>query len=254
MAELTAALQNGPGNKPFDAVAVGFPLQDVDQHLRLLEAAYAAGVKRYIPADWGSCDAADEHVKSKLNIYKNKNIVREKCEELAARAPSEGKPFTWTGIICGHFFDFGLTSGLLHFDVKKCTVTILDGGDIPASASTMGRIAEACAKVFENPDETKNKSIYVQSFNPTQNELLAALEKITGKKWTREDVSSKQYMEDIENKLDDPNKDPEAVENIVFVLGQIDADWTKRENFAMKTLGLEDENLEAVLERVIKGQ
>src|SRR6478735_210248 len=41
-----------------DAVIAAFAVKDVSQHLRLAEAAARAGVTRFIPADFGSCDAA----------------------------------------------------------------------------------------------------------------------------------------------------------------------------------------------------
>jgi hypothetical protein len=41
-----------------------------------------------------------------------------------------------------------------------------------------------------HPEETKNKSVYANSFTTSQNEILVALENATGKKWNVERVSS----------------------------------------------------------------
>lgn len=65
-----------------DAVVAAIPLSDVSQHLRLIEAAFQSRVRRFIPADFGSCDAASPRAQHHLKLCKDKMIVRGKCEEL----------------------------------------------------------------------------------------------------------------------------------------------------------------------------
>ena len=55
----------------------------------LAEAAYAAGVKLFIPADFGSCDSADERVLERVDIYRAKAEVREHLRGLVARGERE---------------------------------------------------------------------------------------------------------------------------------------------------------------------
>ncbi|QYS96852.1 NmrA domain-containing protein [Trichoderma simmonsii] len=234
-----------------DAVIAAFPLGQGDQHLRLVEAAFNAGVKRFIPADFGSCDASDAEPQKYLPLYRKKTAVREKCEALAAQ--DESTTFSWTTLVCGHFFDHGLRDGLLHFDFDTRTAQILDGGAIRASTSTLRRIAEATVRILERPVETRNRALYVQSFNPTQLEIVAALEKAMGEKWHIQHVDSKPYLADAQKRLssDDEKAVLIAIEDIVFVLGALDADWTKRDGFAMELLGLKDESLEDVVNEVV---
>lgn len=232
-----------------DAVISSFPLSDVNQHLRLVEAAFRAGVRRFIPADFGSCDAASPWAQETLKLYRDKTMVREKVEKLAASSASDGGHFTWTAIVCGHFFDYGLRSGLLHFDLDKKVAQTLDGGNVKASASTLARVAEATVKVLQKPEQTKNRPLYVQSFCLTQLELLSALEKATDSKWTTEDLDSKSFLAKEKAKVD--AGDHAAIEEVVFVIGQLEADWRNKEDFAMDLLGLEDENLDDVLTQVL---
>lgn len=243
--ELAAALADQ------DAVIAAFPLKDVTQHLRLAEAAFRAGVRRYIPADFGSCDASDPQTQKHLRLYRDKTLVREKCEELAWRAEAEGAPFSWTAIVCGHFFDFGIRSGLLHFDLATQTADILDGGNMKASASTLRRVAEATVRVLQKSSlaETRNQAVYVQSFCPTQLEIFASLERVTGSKWHTRELESNAYLELSKQRLQ--GGDREAVEDVVFVLGTVDADWTRKEGFAMDLLGFEDEKLDEVVAEVV---
>ncbi|KAK2594477.1 hypothetical protein QQS21_007824 [Conoideocrella luteorostrata] len=244
--ELTAAL------KGQDAVVAAFPLKDVSEHLRLVEAAYNAGVRRYIPADYGSCDAASPQAQHHLKLYRDKTAVRVRCEELAKMAAQDAtgsSPFTWTSIICGHFFDYGLRSGLLHFNIDEEKAQILDAGDVKASASTLTRVAEGVVRVLQRPDVTKNRAVYIQSFCPTQLEILASLERATGRKWHTQHLDSNAFLQRESKKL--AGGDHEATEEIVFVLGTVDADWTRKEEFAMELLGLEDEDLDKVVARVV---
>lgn len=230
-----------------DAVVAAFPLKDLGQHLRLVEAAFRAGVRRYIPADYGSCDAASPQAQAHLKLYREKTAVRKRCEEFASQTPSG--PFTWTSIICGHFFDYGLRDGLLHFDLDAQKAQILDAGDIKASTSTLRRVAESVVAVLQRPQQTRNRAVYVQSFCPTQLEILASLERATGSKWHTQHLDSNAFLERESRRL--AAGDEEAIEEIVFVLGTVDADWTRRDGFAMELLGLEDEKLDDVVAAVV---
>ncbi len=242
--ELTAALAN------HDAVVAAFPLKDLNQHLRLVEAAYKAGVRRYIPADYGSCDAASPRSQKHLQLYRDKHAVQKKCEELASAAEKDGVPFTWTSIVCGHFFDWGLDNNYFHLDIENQTALILDAGDTKASASTLPRVAETVVRVFLQQQDTRNRFVFVQSFCPTPLEVLASLERATGTKWKTQHVDSNAYINRKQDELD--AGDSHAVHDIVFVLGAVDADWTLRKEYAMDLLGLKDENLDEVVARVVR--
>lgn len=229
-----------------DAVVAAFPLPGrLQNHLRLAYAAAEAGVSRFIPADWGSCDAGNPEALKRLQLYRDKMRVRERCEELSR----EFKTFQWTGIVCGHFFDFGLRDGLLHFDMEKKEALLLDGGNIRASASTLRRIGEAMVAVLRRPETGVNQTIYVQSFNPTQREVLGALQRALGEEgWTVNEAESGSYLDEQQKRVEAGDK--HAIEDVVFALGAIDADWTKQPTFAMKALGLEDEDLDEVVKGV----
>lgn len=232
-----------------DAVVAAFPLTDAGQHHRLARAAYAAGVRRYIPADYGSCDAQSPQAQRHLQLYRDKAAVQALCEELAGTAAADNVPFTWTSVVSGHFFDWGLRNNYLQLDIANKKALILDGGDTKASASTLPRVAEAVVRVLQKADETRNRFVFVQSFCPTPLEVLAALERATGSKWHTSHVDSNGYLEREAKALE--GGDQHAVHNIVFALGAVDADWTRRDGFAMDLLGLQDESLDAVVGNVV---
>ena len=228
-----------------DAVISSFRLNNVEDHVRFAEAAAAAGVRRFIPADFGSCDATSPRAQKLLKLYRDKDRVRERAEQLT----KEYTGFSWTTLVCGHFFDWGLREGFLHFDLNGRKVDLLDGGDIRASTSTLQRVSEATVKVLQLEEQTRNKALYVQSFCVTQNEVLTALEKKTGVKWDVRNLGSAEFIE--EYRESSAAGDAQAVEEVVFALGTVDANWETKEGFAMELLGLRDENLDEVLDRIL---
>ncbi|UNI23079.1 hypothetical protein JDV02_008919 [Purpureocillium takamizusanense] len=229
-----------------DAVVAAFPVSDVGQHLRLAEAAARAGVLRFIPADFGSCDASNSFAQECAQLYRDKMRIRGYCGELAARSAT----FSWTSLVCGHLFDKDLYEGYLRFHLDTCSAEIFDGGHDRASSSTLRRIGQAVVSVLrDHLEETCNRTLFIQSFNPTQAEILAALEQATSKTWRTKHIDSDVFLERQRRRFEEGNED--ALEEIVFVLGTRDADWSHKDSFANRLLGLENENLDNVVSQVV---
>ncbi|KAK3367840.1 isoflavone reductase family protein [Podospora didyma] len=226
-----------------DAVIACFPLADVNAHFALADAAADAGVKRFIPADYGSVDARSPRARALVSLFDNKVRVREHLEQLAA-ASSSG--FTWTSLVNGHFFDWGLTNGFLHFYPETQTAEILGDGTQKSSLSTLHRVAQAVVSVLQRPDETANRVLMVQSFCVSQLDVLSALERATGTQWKAEFRDTDAFIAEKKTLADAGDK--EAIEDLVFALGVIEGNWEEEEDFAMELLGLkEDENLDRVV-------
>ncbi|KAH6661331.1 hypothetical protein BKA67DRAFT_550884 [Truncatella angustata] len=228
-----------------DACIASFPLKDTEQHLRLVDAAAAAGVKRFIPADYGSCDSNSEQAQELVPLFLNKVRVRERCQEHAKDNPN----FTWTSLVAGHFFDWGLRENFLHFNIDTKTADILDDGTYRSSTSTLARIAEAVVKVLRDEDVGRNKMLFMQSFCVSQLDVLASLEKATGEKWKVNWLKSNEFIKENKAKADGGDRD--AIEHLVFALGAIDGDWEKKDGFAMDALGLRNEDLDEVVQKVV---
>lgn len=228
-----------------DACIASFPLKDTEQHLRLVDAAAAAGVKRFIPADYGSCDSSSKQAQELVPLFLNKVRVRDRCQEYAKKDPG----FTWTSLVAGHFFDWGLRENFLHFDLKTKSADILDDGTYRSSTSTLARIAEAVVKVLQDEDVGRNKMLFMQSFCVSQLDVLASLEKATGEKWRVNWIKSSEFIK--ENKAKADAGDKEAIEHLVFALGAIDGDWEKKEGFAMDALGFKNQNLDEIVQKVV---
>ncbi|MCJ1399774.1 hypothetical protein MMC11_002977 [Xylographa trunciseda] len=229
-----------------DALVVAFTGSISDLQIRLADAAAQAGVKRFIPADFGSCDSSSPLALDLVPLYRTKQNVRQHLQQLASRSN-----LSWTSLVCGHFFDYGLKSGLLQFDVKKRQVQIFDGGDIKWSATTLDTIGTAVMRILQKEDETKNRMLYIQSFCTTQNEVLRSLEKITGQKWHVEHVKSEEYINEVKREQKGDLYSAEATEKLVSVVGIIGANWEGKDDFANTLLGLDGEDLDQVIRKTI---
>jgi nucleoside-diphosphate-sugar epimerase len=257
--ELTQLLKE----KKIDALVIAIAGSHVEPQKKLIEAAWKAGVKRVIPAEFGSCDSADERTNGILPLMEGKKRVRDYLIELCSKerdvereGEREGEKekvgkMTWTSLVTGHFFDEGLHSGLLKFDVRGRKAYLIDGGDIKFSASNLDFIADAVVRVLERYDDedTANRMLYVHSHYVTQKEVLASLEKATGETFEVVRESSEEVVGRVRPRMLEGDKD--ATEEVVAVHGLVASDWRGKEGFANELLGLEEQDLDEVVRRVV---
>jgi len=145
----------------------------------IVDAAVKAGVKRFIPSEFGVNTQSLEDSPGLKAILKAKIETAEYLKEVAASTPG----FSWTGISTGLFFDWGLKVGSLGFNIPNKTATIFDSGNEPFQGTNLASIGAAIASVLQHPSLTANKYLRIASFTVTQNQILAILESETGTKW-----------------------------------------------------------------------
>ena len=138
----------------------------------------------------------------------------------------------------------------LHIWPKEKKAAILDDGNTKWSASTLSRIGEATARILSNPDATANRMIYVQSFCISQNDMIKAYEKASGSEYEVTQHESKHFEKEEKAKADEGDLD--AIEELVWLLGTLEANWEGKDDFAMRTLGLENEDLDEVVARIVQ--
>jgi uncharacterized protein YbjT (DUF2867 family) len=153
---------------------------------KLIDAAVAAGVKRFLPSEFGS-DTPSSKTRAIVPVleakYATVNYLKSKEDSIS-----------WTSIVTGPFFDWGLKVNFLGFNAAQKTATIIDSGNATFSTTNLGNIGLAVVKALENAEATKNQYVYVSGFQTSQNEILAAAEKITGEKWTVNKISAKDHI------------------------------------------------------------
>ncbi|KAK5937146.1 hypothetical protein PMZ80_010687 [Knufia obscura] len=238
-----------------DALILAFSGTQKDNSIKLANAAFEAGVTHIIPADFGSCDSSDPRSLDLVPLYVNKKDVRDHLVELSKKTRSEGGTTSWTSLISGHFFDYGLKSGLLSMDVEKCKARVFDDGNHNFSATTLATIGLATARILQKADDSrlKNRLVYIQSIRTTQNDLISTVEEITGKKYEVEKVSSDVFIKENKEHLDKDQGNPEVIEHLVTVEGLVNADWTnKGDAFVNDLLQLPKEDLKDLVTRALK--
>lgn len=159
----------------------------------LVDAAVAAGIKRFVPSEFGvntrkAGGALGSLLGGKVAI----------ADYLAEKAKASGGAFTWTGISNGLFFDWGVDRGLFGFDLKTKTATIYDSGNEPTQTSSLHYVGRVVAAVLKQADahfgtaadKSANQYLEVASFTPSQNDILRILEAETGSAWTTKKVET----------------------------------------------------------------
>ncbi|KAH9217964.1 isoflavone reductase [Leptodontidium sp. 2 PMI_412] len=230
-----------------DAVVSMLPIDAAADQAVLIEAAIAAGVKRFLPSEYGS-DSANPAVVAAVPFFEGKK----KSLDLLV---SKENAISWTALVTGPFFDWTFFMGLTGFNASSKTVTLIDGGKTRFTASTSAQISRALISVLEHADETANKMVFVESFTTTQLDTLAAVEKVTGQKWnvaetTAEDVRAAGFQKIGEGNYKEGGGlliqalvlGKEGLEDHAHVEGGL---WNDR-------LGLKGESLEAVVEAIFQ--
>jgi hypothetical protein len=141
----------------------------------------------------------------------------------------------------------GLEHGSIGLDKATKTATIYDSGNEPFQATNLPLIGKAIAAVLTHPEQTANRYISIAGFNPTQNQILEVVEKLTGDKWTVNSLSTEEQEQIGSEKLG--KGDYSAFSN--FLRKRIYEDGTglavQGPDNALDLLGLEADDLEGAL-------
>ena len=236
---LTAAL------KGHDAVVSTLNTAVSDQK-PLIDAAIAAGVQRFLPSEFGS-DTLNENVR-KSPPFVEKAKIASYLEEKA----KAGK-ITYSLVITGPFLDWCLDLQLFA-NWKGGVTDVFDGGDREVSTTLLPDIGKAVAGVLKHPAETKNRAVYVQSAVITQNNILATVNKTTGKKHETRAIDSIQHEKEGYEALNkgDLSLIFNFLRRAIYGGPTYGAKMTKVDNDLVGVQQLSDKQLEEVVEKSVK--
>jgi len=140
----------------------------------LIDAAVAAGVKRFLPSEFGS-NLGNPNTAA-LPVFGAKATTAKYLEEVAAKNPS----FSYTLVYNGPFLDWGIAVGFI-IKPKEHSATLFNGGDRTFSATTLPTIGKAVAAILKNQAATANRAVYIQDVATTQNKLIGYAKEKDGK-------------------------------------------------------------------------
>ena len=86
---------------------------------------------------------------------------------------------TWTAIIPGAFFDWGINHNVFWINRNDHTVTIFGSGNQRISLSSISIVGRATVAVLRNVDRYKNRPAYFAEYTVNTNELKELVTEIT---------------------------------------------------------------------------
>ncbi|KAF2737395.1 NAD(P)-binding protein [Polyplosphaeria fusca] len=240
-----------------DAVLVALstgPVTKDDLALRIIDAAVAAGVKRFIPSEFAA-NNLDPRARKLVPVFDAKGRMLEYLQKKAYE--SNGK-LTWTSFSCGSWLDWGLnpakSGNFLGIDVKNRKATVWDSGDSKFTMTTARNTGLAVVRALLKPGETANKQVFLNDFLTSSNEIIASLEKQTGEKWNVERKESKPVMEESRRQFD--AGDFNAVYPLIALsfVGDIEVghNFPKEQKIWNEQLGLPAESFDGVIKEAIE--
>lgn len=166
-------------------------------HLRLVDAAVAAKVQRFIPSEFGGNTTNPRAVQ--LPVYADKVAVQKHLQ----KASNSNDTFSYTLPNTGPFLDRGLkTKFILNHAAPE--VELNDGGDQKFSATTLAGVGQAVSGIIRNPKATRNQAVYVSEADVSQKGLL----ELSGKQLATKTVSTAELEQEAYDELGKPNPNP----------------------------------------------
>lgn len=176
LASLTDAL------KSQDAVIDAISNPDPSTSMRLMDAAVAAGVCRYIPPEF-SGDPANAKTRS-LPVLLGKTQAFEYIQKLAA----ENK-ITWTAISNNAFLDWALRMSFVNIDLLNKKIVLMNDGDHIFTWTVLSAVGTAVSNALMHAEKTKNRTCYIYSIQKSQKEVATLAKEAVGTEgWNTESV------------------------------------------------------------------
>ncbi len=124
----------------------------------------------------------------------------------------------YTTIVTSGLIDLLLARGMLEFDLENRRAVLYDRGEAKATGCTLPFVGRCVAAVVRMPEvETKNRRIKVAEVEYTGRDVLAELERATGKKWTVENRSTDEALEKGNEALARGDGRDEIAKAVVFL-------------------------------------
>lgn len=231
-----------------DAIVSTLGALALSDQTRLIDAAIAAGVQRFLPSEFGS-DLANPKARA-LPVYAAKVEVEEYLEDKAKSTPK----FSYTIVRNGFFLDWGLQVGFI-VNGKDFKPTIYGSGDQEFSATSLAAVGQAVVGVFSHPADTANRVVYVEQIALTQNKILSLWKKLTpGKTWEPVHADLDAIKAASDERLKKGLFDEETFIPYIYVAGYGQGYGGKLEKVDNELLGVEritEADVEAILKPLV---
>ncbi|KAM0665210.1 hypothetical protein ACQRIU_005471 [Beauveria bassiana] len=165
---LTRALQGQ------DVVISTLPADVAALQTTLVDAAVAAGVKRFLPSEFG-CNL-DNALARQVPVFGEKIKIQEYLKERAAAGR-----ISYTFVYNGPFLDWGIQNQFV-LSVADYKPRLLDDGKALFSATNLDTVGSALVGILDHLDETKNRAVFLEDIKISQQRLLELAKKAAPEK------------------------------------------------------------------------
>ncbi|KAK4867601.1 hypothetical protein LT330_001111 [Penicillium expansum] len=175
---LVAALQGQ------DAVVSTIGSSGISAQKTVIDASIQAGVRRFIPSDFGALTTRPGAESLPLNALWID--IQKYLKEKALSGQIE-----YTLFAVGPFLEFVMSMPFLT-DLQTQTAPLYDNGEHTFSSTSVSSVAKAVAGALKNAAETKNRLVSVHDIVLTQNKVLNLAKKYSGPdlKWVENPVDA----------------------------------------------------------------
>lgn len=217
---------------------------DSELQIRIVDAVVAAGVRRFIPHEFGH-DCLNKEIQSRIIKYAG----RAKVIEYLRIVSKKNTDFEWTGIATGYTLDTNLISGDLGLDMQWHSATIHGIGTELFAASSLERVGQVLIKTIQHWDKISNQYIYAAGVITSANEVLRSAEKVTGREWTVGNYNVEECIREGEARIERgfPDSGMFLLERSILYDEQLDASLPFRSDSANEVLRLQSESVEDIV-------
>jgi hypothetical protein len=217
---------------------------DSEHQIPIIDAAIAAGVKRFIPDEFGH-DSMNKQIQSRIPKYAGRAKVIAHLQNMREEHPD----FEWTAVATGFTLDTQLISGNMGFDLEWHSATIHGIGTEPFAASSLERVGKVVERVISHWDKVKNQYIYAAGVITSANEVLRSAEKATGHEFTVGNYDVEDCIAEGEKRIEKgyPDSGMFLLERSVLYDEQLYASRPFKEQSANEILGLSSESIETMI-------
>lgn len=193
---------------------------------KLVEAAIQAGIKWFIPSEFGF-DYANI---PEISLFGDEYIAK-----IETRKTLKESKMKWTIVPCGMGMNFilypGTTAGI---DFKNKIITAPGSFDYKLTLTSLEDLAALLALIVLHPEETQNKTIYLAGDTVSWDDIAKICEKLSGSKFERKVVDIKQLREKLKEYKDFFDLRRVACASTIIVSGQKGVWWDKNETWNAK--------------------
>ncbi|KAF7168900.1 hypothetical protein CNMCM5623_001806 [Aspergillus felis] len=215
--------------------------------IRLIEAAIAANVHRFIPAEF-SIDPTATNCRT-LPVFAGKAHVYDYLRQVAA----EGR-LTYTSISNGAFLDWNLRTGFSNINIAKKRIDLLNDGTRVIPWTLLPSVGKAVANALLRANETKNRTCYVCSIMKSQKEVGELAQEAFGKEgWSVQTQDAAKVLRDAMAQFKAGNVTFEVIGGMIrWTLTQPEsaAGWAKNDNELLGVPTMTDEEVKELIKQI----